>query len=87
MFSSLKPKDKHTTRDYATDVAGLLSRDSSEDEASEVEDGRSEWEKCCDEPQISVKRNLLEWWSKNEKSFPTVGKMAKQVLACPACST
>ena len=50
-------------------------------------DERAEWEWYEDCEQVSVKENLLAWWKKNEKIFPSVAKMAIQVLGCPACSS
>ena len=55
------------------------------EEEEEEEDTRTELERYCDIAQVSAKEDLLGWWSKS--AFPTVAKMAKQVLACHACSS
>ena len=40
-----------------------------------------------DFPQVSAKVDLLKWWTSNADMFPTIAKMAMQVLGCPACSS
>ena len=40
-----------------------------------------------DLPQVSAKVDLLKWWTSNADTFPTIAKMAMQVLGCPACSS
>ena len=69
-------------------IADLLACNSSDEEDDqEEEDTRTEWQKCCDSPQVSTKVNLLKWWKDNTSTFPCLSKMAMQVLACPACSS
>lgn len=38
------------------------------------------------EPRAQGKTNILQWWKANEKTYPTLAKMARDYLAIPATS-
>lgn len=74
-------------KSYAVDVCGLLGRGDSDGEVSGDEEVLSEWDRYLQLPQVSIKTDLLDWWRLNEDQFPSIAKMAMQVLSCPACSS
>lgn len=48
---------------------------------------RNEVQRYFSGPPLGKKEDPLKWWGANEKSFPTLSKVAKSVLCIPATST
>ena len=47
---------------------------------------KTEWERYLAVEEIDISTDLLGWWKSHESEFPTISRMARQVLGCPASS-
>ena len=76
--TSQSPKRKKTA------LAILLGED--EDDISMVFTTSKEFDKYLKETPLKSSENCLEWWSKNNHTYPNLAKLAKQYLCVPATS-
>ena len=67
-----------------TALAILLGED--EDDDPEVFTTLEEFDKYLKETPLKSSENCLEWWSKNNHTYPSLAKLAKQYLCVPATS-
>ena len=49
---------------------------------------KTEWERylAVGEVYVDILIDLLGWWKSHESEFPTISRIARQVLGCPASS-
>lgn len=74
------------TVDYSGDKDCILQSWMLPPSRSKVSDG-DEYQIYCDlEPDYSIK-NPLDWWKEHERIYPSLGKMARELLCLPAMSS